>query len=101
MSHTSTYFVLVEYKSGREWIARDPASSDLQSTIDDIAEGQIENVVEVRRAEDWADVTRDVMLAVSTIWAHSGEALNYERYSAVEQHLGTRAARSFVRSEVA
>ena len=100
MSATSQFFVLVDYgpKLGRSWIERDDARCDWTSTIEDIATGQIENMIEVRRAEDWADVTEEVARAVADRWAHDGEPLSYERYSFVEQMLGTRAARGFLRA---
>lgn len=96
---SSTYFVLCDFgaKLGREWIARDPASMDWQSTVEDIASGEISGMIEVREAGTWADKTREVALAVSTKLAHSGEPLSYDQYSFVELHLGTRAARSFLR----
>jgi len=96
----SIYFVLVDrgVGIGRSWIERDPASMDWQSTVEDVASGEIEGMIEVREAATWADVTRDVALAVSTMWAHEGEPLSYEQYSFVEHQLGTRAARSFVRA---
>jgi hypothetical protein len=99
-SPTSIYFVLCDFgaKVGRSWIARDPAAMDWQSTVDDIASGQIEDMIEVREASTWADVTRDIAWDVSDQWAHAGESLKDNRYSFIEQHLGTRAARSFVRA---
>jgi hypothetical protein len=47
------------------------------------------------------EVTREIMIEVSTKWAHQGEPLTYEQYSLVELVLGTRVARSFVCHEVA
>lgn len=99
---TSIFFVLVDFgsKIGRAWIERDPASMDWQSTVDDLASGEISGMIEVREAAGWVDVTRDVALAVSTKWAHGGEPLGENSYAFVEAHLGTRAARSFLREGV-
>jgi hypothetical protein len=97
------YFVQCQFKSGRAWIERDPASMDFNSTVDDLADGQIEDMVSVLEITDGAalDVTDKVSRAVKTKWAHEGEPLTHAQYEFVEMHVGTRAARSFLRHEVA
>jgi hypothetical protein len=96
----SIYFILCDFgpKIGREWVARDPGAMDWQSTVEAIASGEYDNAIEIREADGWKDVTREIAQAVSTKWAHSGEPLNYDQYNFVEQTLGTRAARSFLRA---
>jgi len=98
------YFVQVQGKSGRYWLERDPASMDFNSTVEDIASGQIEDLVKVLEVDDevaaW-DVTAKIARAVMTKWAHEGEPLTHAQYSFVELHVGTRAARGFLRHEVA
>lgn len=99
INHTSQFFVLCDFgKLGREWIARDPGAMDWQSTVENIASGEINGMIEVREAGTWADKTREAAQAVSTKLARSGEPLSYDQYSFVELHLGTRAARSFLRA---
>lgn len=97
------YFVQVQGKSCRYWVERDPASMDFNSTIEDIADGQIEDMVQVLEVADGVatDVTDKVSRAVMTKWAHEGEPLTHAQYTFVELHIGTRAARSFMRHEVA
>ncbi|MHC2163101.1 hypothetical protein [Bradyrhizobium ottawaense] len=97
------YFVQVQGKSGRYWVERDPASMDFNSTVEDIADGQIEDIVSVLEIANGAatDATDKVSRAVMTKWAHEGEPLTHAQYNFVEMHVGTRAARSFLRHEVA
>lgn len=97
------YFVLCQFKSGRAWVERDPASMDFNSTVEDIADGQIEDMVSVLEIAGGAatDATDKVSRAVMTKWAHEGEPLTHAQYNFVEMHVGTRAARSFLRHEVA
>jgi hypothetical protein len=98
MNASSSYFILCQFSTGRSWVERDPALMDWQSTISDISTGQIENVVEVREAPSWRDVTKDTAEAVINEWAMDDEPVSYERYSWIEQVIGTRAARSFLRA---
>ena len=98
MNASSSYFVLCQFSTGRAWIERDDARTDWSSTIEDLANGEIEGMIEVRRAEDWADVTMEAAKACVQEWALAEEPLGYQAYTFVENHLGTRAARSFLRA---
>jgi hypothetical protein len=77
---------------------RDVKDMTWAGTVQDVAAGQFENLTRVLEIGTGADVTDKLAREVSTIWAHSGEPLSYSQYSFVEQTVGTRAARSFVRA---
>lgn len=100
MSPTSKFFILCDFgKLGRSWIERDDASCDWQSTIADVASGEVSNMVEIRRAEDWADVTEEAVKAVTDHWANTDAERTYDRMVWIELHIGTRAARCFLRAQ--
>lgn len=77
---------------------RELADMTWAGTIKDLADLQYPSMSRVIEIGTGADKTHEAMSEVSTKWAHQGEALSYEQYIAVELHLGTRAARSFVRA---
>ncbi len=95
-------YLVICHSNGAQYVAeRDTSDFDRATTIKHIAEGQIENlvqVIELNPAEHTSrDVTEDIAREVMTIWAHQGEPLTFNQYSFVEFHVGTRAARSFLR----
>lgn len=98
MNGQRDYFIQCQFRSGRSWVERDIARTDWQSTVEDIASGEVKDVVEVREAWTGRDVTRDAMEAVATEWANRDEPLSYEQYAAIELALGTRIARGFLRA---
>lgn len=77
---------------------RDVKDMDRAGTVRDIAEGQFENLTRVLEIGTGADVTADFAKEVMTVWAERGEPLSYSQYEFVELHVGTRAARSFLRA---
>lgn len=96
------YFVICSAKDGTEYIVeRETSDLDRATTVKDIADGQIENLVQVIECNPVEatsrDVTEDVCRDVMNIWAHSGEPLSFSQYEFIELHIGTRAARSFLR----
>jgi hypothetical protein len=76
---------------------RDVNDMDRETTIRDIAAGEFETLSRVIEIGTGADVTKDFARQVMTIWAGRGETLSYRQYEFVEIHVGTRAARSFLR----
>lgn len=96
------YLVICRAKDGAEYVA-ERCTCDLsrQCTVQDIADGQVENVLQVLECNPVEgicnDVTDEIAKAVMTVWADGGEALTYSQYNFVETLVSTRAARSFLR----
>jgi hypothetical protein len=63
--------------------------------------GSLSKIIAFEVGANCRDATKEIMIEVSTKWAHQGEPLTYEQYKLVELVLGTRVARSFVCHEVA
>lgn len=102
ISDRMIYLPIVRAKDGTEYLAeRETSDLDRASIVKDISEGQIEGLVQVLElnpVENTSrDVTEDVTRDVMNIWAHRGEPLTFAQYEFVEQFVGTRAARSFLR----
>jgi hypothetical protein len=98
-----SYLPIVRGSDGVDRVAeRDICDLDRATTIKDIAGSQIENLVQViefNPVEGTSrDVSEDMAREVMTIWAHAGEPLTHFQYDFVEQFIGTRAARSFLRA---
>jgi hypothetical protein len=98
MTTQPLYLVLCGRKIDEYAPERDVKDMDRAGTIKDIADGQFENLTRVLEIGSGADVTADLAKDVMTIWARSGEPLSYSQYQFVELHVGTRAARSFLRA---
>lgn len=97
------YLPVVRAKDGTEYVVeRETSDMDRATTVKDIAEGQIEGLVQVIELNPVEltsrDVTDDIARDVMNIWAHRGEPLSYTQYEFVEQFIGTRAARLFIRT---
>lgn len=54
------YFVLCDYRSGRQWAARDPSNMDRKSTFRDIRSGELPNVVAVLECNPVENICNDV-----------------------------------------
>lgn len=93
-------FIVFCGKNIKPWIYTDePADRD--ATVDLIASGEALDLVKVIAFDVSAgtcrDATQEIATEVMTRWAHDGEPLSYQQYEFVEQTVGTRAARSFLR----
>jgi hypothetical protein len=64
-------------------------------TIEDIASGEIRDLVQVIEIGTGRDMTEQMARAVMTGWAHSGEPLTDWQRDFVELHVGIGAANSF------
>lgn len=98
MTNQSAYLVLCGHYIEEYAPERNARDMNRATTIRDIADGQFENLSRVIEIGTGADVTADFAKEVMTIWARSGEPLSYSQYEFVELHVGTRAARSFLRA---
>lgn len=54
------YFVLCDYRSGRQWAARDPSNMDRTSTFRDIRSGELPNVVTLLECNPVENICNDV-----------------------------------------
>ena len=96
------YMVTVASKDG-DYVAQRPLSDlDRKTTIQDIASGEIEDLVQVLECNPAEricnDVTSDIAREVMEVWADKGEPLADWQYVFVEMHVSLSAARSFRRA---
>ncbi|MDB5726633.1 MAG: hypothetical protein JWQ16_3387 [Novosphingobium sp.] len=96
------YLCSVAHQGGDYLPERDVADLDRASTIQDIAAGQIEDlvqVIEVNVGEHTSrDVTEDVAREVMNVWANEAEPLRDWQYTFVEMFISKQAADSFRRA---
>lgn len=92
------YLVLCGHHIDEYAPERDAKDMDRATTIKDIVDGQFQNLTRVIEVGTNNDVTLDLAREVMTVWAHQGEPLSFWQYEFVELHIGTRAARSFLRA---
>ncbi|MDB5584853.1 MAG: hypothetical protein JWR80_10029 [Bradyrhizobium sp.] len=96
------YLPVVRAKNGKTIVAeRDTADMDRLATIGDIADGQIEDLVQVLECNPvegtCRDVTEDIARSVMHLWASQGEPLRDWQREFIELHISIQAANSFAR----
>lgn len=97
-----TYIVVCASRSGARYVVeRDLERCDKASTIEDIARGEFDRLVQVLECNPvehvCSDVTADLARDVMTVWANEGEPLLRFQRDFVEQHVGMSAAAAFPR----
>jgi hypothetical protein len=101
-SNRMTYLVTLAHLGGDFMPERNVSDLDRASTVNDIANGQLEglvSVLECNPAEGIChDVTEDIAQEVMTIWSNEGETLHDWQVEFIEVHVGLHAAASFKRA---
>lgn len=103
MTRALLHFVKCDFgKGGVAFIERDIADMDLETTVADIASGQIDNVLAVYETCEegpiFRDVTEDIAKAVMAVWADEDQPLQDWQHSFVELFVSVTAANSFRRA---
>jgi len=95
------YLVTVAHRAGAYTPERNLTDIGRAETIDDIATGQFEGVVQVIECDIAAgtsrDVTNEIAREVMTRWAIDGEPLTCDQIDFVEQCVSIGAANAFAR----
>jgi hypothetical protein len=96
------YLVICSHKGAAYLHERDLADMDRVTTVQHVAEGQFETlvqVIELNPVEHTSrDVTEDIVSDVANIWAQGGEALTDWQRDFIEQHQGVIAANRYRRA---
>ena len=75
----SIFFVLCQFRSGLEWVARDPANMSRKETLIDIRSGELPTVLQVLECNPCehlcSDVTDDEDFAEAIYYAEHREKL--------------------------
>jgi len=75
----SIFFVLCQFRSGLEWVARDPANMSRKETLIDIRSGELPTVLQVLECNPveriCSDVTDDEDFAEAIYYAEHREEL--------------------------
>lgn len=96
------YIVIEGHLGGSYLPERNVSELDRKTTVKDIAEAQWDDVLQVIECSPaehaCLDVTKDIALDVSEVWADRGEPLADWQLDFIERHLGIETARHFRRA---
>lgn len=96
------YITIISHPDGPYVPERDVADMDRKSTVEDIACGELEDVLQVIECNPvegtCRDVTEDIAWEVSAIWSANGEPLSDWQQDFIEQTIGLEAAGAFPRA---
>src|ERR1700744_6350524 len=92
------YLVFCGHKVEEYAPERNLSDFSRENTIKDLVDAQYENVSRILEVGTGADVTHELMQEVADRWSQQGEPLARWQFQALEMHLGTRAARNYMRA---